>query len=166
MSVFRFPVRSPANDIDEISDDEIDEVWETRRRFVEETEQELDDWFDNVVHARSDGEEWPDPPNPLESELMWVGDQLARLESYRDRLIVFARSFASDTVPVRTIGQHTGLSHSTVVRMITEEAIEDIAPIVGAVAEKYLTNDLDPRDDPDLYRRLRSAVNAGARAES
>jgi hypothetical protein len=164
MSVFRFPVRTPANDLDEVSDDEIDAVWETRRRFVEETEQDLDDWFDNVVHARSNDEEWPpDPPNPLESELMWVGDQLARLEAYRDRLIVFARSFASDTVPVCTIGRHTGLSHSTVVRMITEEAIADIAPIVGRVAEKYLTKDLDPRDDPDLYRRLRSAVNASSR---
>jgi hypothetical protein len=168
MSAFRFPIRTPVNDFDEVSDDEIDTVREARQEFVKDKLEDMDDWVTDLIHSRSDQdqeEEWVEPPDPLEMELRWVGDQLASLEAYRDRLIVFARSFASDSVPVRTIGQHTRLSHSTVVRMITEEAIANIAGVVGPIAHRYLEGDFDPRDDPEFYRRLRAAVSADPRAD-
>ena len=165
MSAFRFPMPAPVSEDDEVSEEERGDVWEARQAFVDERQQAIEDRVGDLAFLASDEDEWEGPPDPVVMELRWVGDQLEWLEAYRDRLIVFARSFASDTVPVRTIGRCTRLSHSTVVRMITEDAVAEIGPFVSPVAHKYLEGDFDPRDDPEFYRRLRAGLRSDPRAD-
>lgn len=164
MSRFRFP--RPEVDDPEVMEDELEEVWSHRRAFVEAKEEAIGNILTDAFLDDPDDDAGGELPDPLTEELRWVGDQMAWMEAYRDRLIVFARSLASDTVPARTIGKCTRLSHSTIVRMTTDAAVADIAKTVAPVAFDFLHRDgYDPRDDPEFYRRLKAALNSIAGAD-
>ena len=164
MSRFRFP--NPEVYDGEVMDEELEEVWANRQAFVEAKEEAIGDTLTDVFLDDPDEDDGGDLPDPLTEELRWLGNQLEWMEAYRDRLIVFARSLASDTVPARTIGKCTRLSHSTIVRMTTDAAIAEVAKTVAPVAYDFLHRDgYDPRDDPEFYRRLRAALNTMAGAD-
>jgi hypothetical protein len=157
MARLRFPM--PDRDEREVLDEEREEVYENRRAFVEHHLDEVENQIVEVVRRTQAGDGIVgSTPEPLVEELAWVGQQLSMLETYRDRLIVFARTLASETVPARTIGRSTSLSHSTIVRMVTPEAIADIASEASAAAYAALHSGWEPRDDPEFYLRLNAAL--------
>lgn len=148
-----FPMPEP-DDTD--SDEEPESIWEYRRQFEEDTQLAYDEWV-TTEYLEAKGSEPGDLPDPLTNELGRVSVRLRALETYRDRLIVFARTLASEPVPARTLGRCTGLSHSTIVRMVTPEAIADVATEAAPAAAELLGENFDPRDDPELYLRLQFA---------
>ena len=157
MARLRYPMPAPVDpDVDEAAREA---VWEDRRQFAEEQEEEYENLLSNAYLTAEVGGDGPGRlPDLITSELAGVARQLQLLEEYRDRLIVFARSLASRPVPARTLGSATGVSHSTIVRMATAEAIADVAMEAGPAAADTL-QDLDPRDDPEFYLRLQHAVS-------
>lgn len=137
-------------------EDEIEAVWNDRQAFVEASREELERQLDELM---SDDGEIAREPDPLFDELCRVSHLLASLQRYRDQLIVYARTFASETIPARTIGNIANMSHSTIVRMITEESVAAVAPEASAAAYDALDDAADRlRDDPEFYLRLKAAL--------
>ena len=101
----------------------------------------------------------PERPNMVAFELAKVSRRLADLERYRDQLIVVARALASTPITARAVAQQTGLSHSTVVRMVTPKALADVSASVAPLAEQAL-DDIEPGEAPAFYLRLRSVAEA------
>jgi hypothetical protein len=101
----------------------------------------------------------PERPNMVIRELGRVSRQLADLERYRDQLIVVARALASTPATARAVAQQTGLSHSTVVRMVTPEALAEVAAGVAPLVDQLL-EEMEPGEAPAFYLRLRSAAKA------
>lgn len=104
----------------------------------------------------------PERPNMVTREIGKVSRQLADLERYRDQLIVVARGLASAPATARAVAQQTRLSHSTVVRMVTPEAIAEVSATVAPLVEQLL-EEMEPGEAPGFYLRLRSAAEAGRR---
>jgi len=152
MARLRFPM---PEDPDVVSDEEVEAVWENRRSFVEQYRELLEQRLDELM---TDGYDIDAAPDPLVEELGWVGDQLAWMQIYRDQLIVFARTFASEAIPARTIGDCTNMSHSTIVRMVNEDSVAAIAPEVSGAAYHALHAVDNHRDDPEFYLRLKAAL--------
>jgi hypothetical protein len=154
MARLRFPMPDslqPDSDADEAARDA---VWDDREQYAREAVEEYDNLVTNAyLAAEALGEATGSAPSVLASELEKVSARLRALEEYRDRLIVFARTLASEPVPARTLAARTGLSHSTILRMATPEAIADIAVEAGPAAAAAL-EDVDPREDPQLFVRL------------
>lgn len=142
-------------DPDLVMTEDLEAVWENRRALVEQYREQLESQLDELT---TDGGDIDDAPDPLVEELGWVGDELARMQRYRDQLIVFARTFASETIAARTVGNCTNLSHSTIVRMINEDSVAAIAPEVSGAAYQALQTAGNPRDDPEFYLRLKAAL--------
>ena len=162
MARLRFPLPSPASTTGiESSEAARDAAWEERTRFADAVERAYDERLANEYLEFDEDESPPALPNVLAEELTSVSRELHTLEEYRDRLIVFARTLASETVPARALAARTGLSHSTIVRMATQEAVADVGVEAGPVAANTL-KDLDARQDPELYRRLQHAARLAA----
>lgn len=157
MARLRYPM--PAAGPDDWGADETREaVWEDRRRYAEELAREYEDLVENEYLA-AEANDWAPGPAPslILTELASVSGQIEALEAYRERLLVFARTLASETHSARKLAECTGLSHSTIVRMATDEAIAEIVAEAGAVAADTL-RDFDRRDDPQLFLRLQGAA--------
>jgi hypothetical protein len=158
MARLRYPMRA-ADHVDppEAADLAREAIWVDRERYAKDL---VHDHEDRVEHEYLIAEALDDdpgpPPNVIMSELSNVSGQITDLEDYRERLLVFARTLASKPLSARKLAESTGLSHSTIVRMATAEAIAEIAAEAGAVAAGVL-QDLDPQDDPQLYLRLQGA---------
>jgi hypothetical protein len=157
MARLRYPM--PVRDEDEWGADEAEEAaWEARQRYAEELSREYEDMVENEYLAAEARDEIPGPPpNLIEAELASVSGQIEALEEYRERLLVFARTLSSDLLSARRLAQCTGLSHSTIVRMATDEAIAEVAAEASVVATETL-RDVDRRDDPQLFLRLQGAA--------
>ena len=163
MARLRYPMPDPAGPDDDPETDDLvrEDVWEDRRRYARELTEDYDQWVENsYLAADAEGVVPAAPPGVLAMEISRVSDQLAALEAFRDRLLVYARSLAAQPVPARALAKRTGLSHSTIVRMTTAEAIADVATEAAPAAHNALA-DVDPRDDPQFFLRLQYAAHHG-----
>jgi hypothetical protein len=165
MARLRYPMPNLARpdddpEVDPDVDDAVrDSVWDDRQRYAKELTDDYDGWVESIyLSADAEGEAPGPPPSVLAIELERVAIQLTTLETYRDRLLVYARSLASKPVTARALASRTGLSHSTIVRMTTSEAVADVATEAGPAAADVLA-DFDPRDDPQFYLRLQYAAH-------
>lgn len=157
MARLRYPM--PVAEPDDWGADEAAEaIWRDRERYAEELAQEYEDLVENEYLAAEANDWAPGPaPSVILTELANVSGQIDALEAYRERLLVFARTLSSETFSARKLAECTGLSHSTVVRMATDEAIAAIVAEAGAIAADTL-RDFDRRDDPQLFLRLQGAA--------
>jgi hypothetical protein len=131
---------------------------EHRDEFIREVMTAYESDFSRswTAYERNGGHSF-DPPDPLLDELSRTADQVSRLTAYLDRLIVYARLFAAETSSARTIAEHTGVSHSTIVRTATTELVRAVAAQAQPVARSRMKN-LDPLRNPVFYRRLASVA--------
>ena len=160
MARLRFPMPDPASDDDDIADAVRDDIWQQREQYARELTEGYNELVtSSYLAADSDGSAPGPAPSVVATELGLVSARLKELEEYRDRLIVYARSLASTPVPARAVAASTEMSHSTIVRMATAEAIADIAVEASPAAADVL-QDFDPREDPQFYLRLQYAANA------
>jgi hypothetical protein len=129
-------------------------IEEQRDEFIQEIVEAYESDFSRSWTAFDEDEGHSfDPPDPLLDELSRTAAQISRLTAYLDKLIVYARLFAADTSSARTIAEHTGVSHSTIVRMATPELIAAVATQAQAVAQSRIKN-VEPLRNPIFYRRL------------
>jgi hypothetical protein len=129
-------------------------IEEQRNEFVRETVEAYESDFSRSWTASEEDEGHSfDPPDPLLDELSRTASQISWLTAYLDKLVVYARSFAAETSSARTIAEHTGVSHSTIVRMATPELIAAVATQAQSVAQSRMKN-LEPIRNPIFYRRL------------
>ena len=94
-----------------------------------------------------------EPPAPVLDELRSVASRIVELQTYLNRLIVYARLFAAEPSIARTVARATGISHSTIGRMATPELVADVAGQAQPVARARM-EDLRPATNPHFYRRL------------
>jgi hypothetical protein len=152
-------LKHPLPDTDDPSYHDIKlDVDANRWQFANDAARDYSDALD-----RFDPDDGYGLPNPLLEELGSVSTEIAILEGYRDRLIVFARTLAAEPASARTVAACTGLSHSTIVRMVTEETIAAVAADVEPAIDAVLTS-LDIREDPQFYLRLQQAARMAKEA--
>lgn len=136
-----------------------------REQFVEA----LRDWYEQVVEghyleAEAAGERPGRPPSVVAQEVASISRQIEQLVTYRDQLLVFGRSLASEVVPARHLAARSGISHSTIVRMASDDAIEELAVVAGPVAALALEY-LNFQDDPELHARMRHVLQIAGDGE-
>lgn len=127
----------------------------------------VEGWID-TVELDDGGEPTQEYPSLILAELAYTAREIAQMEEYRDRLLVFARLFAFDPKSSRQIAQVAGLSYSSVLRAATDEHTEQVEQVARSEAAQLVRQLHATRTNPhvmETYARLRAIAGPDATKE-
>lgn len=133
-----------------------EEAWQHRMNGVD-----LEEWEDQL----------PDYPDLVLDELRSVADQIAELERYRDRLLIFARLFAVQPHAARSLANVVGLSYSTILRNADEQDVAYVQAEAQRQAASLLSNGegrpagISNPSELEAYQRLRALAGPAPAGE-